>query len=90
VTRHEFTRSTLELTRGERPREPRLVRIRTADFPLPAARPLNSVLDTTRLAATFAVPLDDWQTQLRACLDAARARAQSTPAARSPTRSTSK
>jgi len=82
VTRYDFTRRTLDLTREERTAQPRLTRIKTSDFPLPAARPLNSVLDTARLAASFSVPIDDWETQLHACLDAVRARAHWTPPAR--------
>lgn len=81
VTRYDFTRRTLELTRSERTNEPRVTRIKTSDFPLPAARPLNSVLDTSRLTATFGVPVQDWETQLDACLNAARARARWTPPA---------
>ncbi|MET3926543.1 dTDP-4-dehydrorhamnose reductase [Devosia sp. 2618] len=34
--------------------------IGTADYPLPAARPLNSRLDTTRFRHTFDVALPDW------------------------------
>jgi dTDP-4-dehydrorhamnose reductase len=86
VTRYDFTRRTLELTRSERNAEPRLTRIKTADFPLPAARPLNSVLDSSKLTRTFPVALQDWDTQLEACLKAARARARRTSAARARTR----
>lgn len=69
VSRHDFTQRMLELTRDLRSTPaPRLVRFKTTDFPLPAARPLNSALDNTKLAATFAVPLTDWETQLRGCL----------------------
>jgi dTDP-4-dehydrorhamnose reductase len=79
VTRYDFTRRTLELTRRERAKEPRLSRIKTSDFPLPAARPLNSVLDMSKLTATFRVPVEHWETQLETCLEAARARARWTP-----------
>jgi dTDP-4-dehydrorhamnose reductase len=85
VTRYDFTRRTLELTHGERAREPHLTRIKTADFPLPAARPLNSVLDTSKLTSTFPVTVQDWDSQLNACLKAARARARRTSAARART-----
>lgn len=70
VSRYDFTREMIEMT--SRLREgraaPRLDRIRTADFPLPAVRPLNCVLDSTKLMNTFDVPLADWQSQLRECL----------------------
>jgi dTDP-4-dehydrorhamnose reductase len=70
VSRYAFTERMLELTRGLRPGRgsARLIRIKTPDFPLPAARPLNSMLDNTKLLSTFNVRLSDWQAQLRQCL----------------------
>ena len=38
-----------------------VVPIRTEDYPLPARRPRNSVLDNTRLHRTFGVHLPNWQ-----------------------------
>lgn len=71
VSRYDFTQRMLELTRGPHAqRPPRLIRIKTPDFPLPAPRPLNSALDSTKLATTFGVPLTHWETQLRGCLQA--------------------
>ncbi|WP_126446669.1 dTDP-4-dehydrorhamnose reductase [Sulfuricystis multivorans] len=35
--------------------------ITTADYPLPAARPANSCLDTTKLRETFGLVLPDWR-----------------------------
>lgn len=70
VSRFDFTRRMLELhaeTRGGT-KPPPLVRIKTADYPLPAPRPLNSTLATERLSATFDAPLPAWEPQLRACL----------------------
>lgn len=66
ATRYEFTRRALEL--AETAKRPRLVRAATPDFPLPAPRPLNAVLDTTKLRATFAIEGSGWEHQLRACL----------------------
>jgi dTDP-4-dehydrorhamnose reductase len=40
---------------------PRLEAITTADYPTPAARPRFSVLDTTKLRATFGIALPDWR-----------------------------
>jgi dTDP-4-dehydrorhamnose reductase len=69
VSRYDFTLRMLELTRGFSSKPPpRLVRIKTSDFPVLAARPLNSALDNTKLAETFAVQLTDWDSQLRSCL----------------------
>jgi dTDP-4-dehydrorhamnose reductase len=42
-------------------RTPRLVPIPTADYPTPARRPLNSRLDTGKLARDFAIRLRPWQ-----------------------------
>jgi len=38
--------------------------ITTAEYPLPAKRPTNSRLDTTRLAKTFGLAMPQWQTGL--------------------------
>lgn len=70
VSRYDFTRRILALTRelrGNRA-DPQLKAIRTPDFPVPADRPLNSVLDNTRIMRTFGLPLDTWEDQLRGCL----------------------
>ncbi|TAN08522.1 MAG: hypothetical protein EPN38_02470 [Rhodanobacteraceae bacterium] len=47
------------------PHAPRIVAIRTADYPTRAARPAWSVLDTGKLRTTFGVALPAWET----CLD---------------------
>ena len=49
-------------------RAPRVVPITTADYPTRARRPHYSVLDTTKLRATFAVDLPNWQDGLDATL----------------------
>ena len=72
VTRYEFVQRMLEIARKsdlEHP-GPHLKRTKSAEYPLPARRPLNSALDTSRLRATFGMELPDWQTQLSACLAA--------------------
>ncbi len=46
----------------------RIVAIPTADYPTPARRPANSVLDNARFAATFGFSLADWRDQLAGCL----------------------
>jgi len=53
---------------------PRLIPIKTADYPLPARRPANSRLDTTRLTDTFGIQLASWQEMLTQCMEAKRSR----------------
>ena len=53
----------LPLTVGE------VVAIESHEFPVKAARPLNSRLDTTRLAQIFGVRMHDWQDALALELD---------------------
>ena len=38
--------------------------IKTKDFPLPAARPANSRLDTTKVKETFGINLPTWQSEV--------------------------
>jgi len=47
---------------------PHVVPINTAEYPTPAARPANSVLDGSKFARTFGVALPDWQHALSECL----------------------
>jgi dTDP-4-dehydrorhamnose reductase len=42
--------------------------IATSDYPLPAQRPANSLLDNGKLAATFGIRPAPWDQALRACL----------------------
>lgn len=72
VTRYDFVQRMLEIARDRVPsrRASRLVRIKTSDFPLPAVRPLNSTLDTSKLRAAFGIELPGWETQLSECLAA--------------------
>jgi dTDP-4-dehydrorhamnose reductase len=72
VNRYEFTRRLLALT-GAPPAHatrPRVLPIKTVDFPSAATRPLNCVLDNTRMKKTFGVALPDWEAQLCLCLAA--------------------
>lgn len=49
-------------------RRPRVTPIRTEDYPTPAARPRNSVLDNGRLARDFGLRLPHWEAALDALL----------------------
>jgi dTDP-4-dehydrorhamnose reductase len=49
---------------------PRLVEpIATADYPTPAPRPRNSVLDCTKIARVYGIVAPPWQPALSLCLD---------------------
>ncbi len=47
---------------------PRLIPITTAEYPLPARRPANSRLNTSRLTANFGITPASWQDMLVECL----------------------
>jgi dTDP-4-dehydrorhamnose reductase len=47
---------------------PKLIAIPTADYPLPARRPANSRLDTTKLARAFGRQPPSWEAMLKECL----------------------
>ncbi len=47
---------------------PRVVPISTAEYPLPAKRPANSRLDTSKLTEAFGIAPPDWRDALDLCL----------------------
>ncbi|MEO7149206.1 MAG: dTDP-4-dehydrorhamnose reductase [Rhodanobacteraceae bacterium] len=49
-------------------RAPRVIPIKTADYPTRARRPAYSVLDTTKLRKAFGIELPDWQAALDAAI----------------------
>ncbi len=53
-------------------KSPKVHRITTAEYPLPAPRPANSRLDCTRFSSDFGLALPDWRTGLADCLADAR------------------
>jgi dTDP-4-dehydrorhamnose reductase len=50
-------------------RRPRVTPIVSTEYPTPALRPKNSVLDLSRLASGFGIELPDWRAALRLCMD---------------------
>ena len=47
----------------------RLLAISTAEYPTPARRPANSLLDNGKLARELSLALPDWRLALKLCLD---------------------
>ena len=64
-----FTDAILELTRGQRERDPQLIGIPTSDYPLPALRPHNSRLSCDGLLKASGIALPHWRDALALCLD---------------------
>ena len=50
-------------------RVPALAAITTAEYPLPARRPMNSRLDCSKIERTFGIRLPHWEASLEVCLD---------------------
>lgn len=68
TTWHEFAQAILTEQALRTPRLPKLIPITTADYPTPAKRPANSVLDTTRFEQTFGFRPRPWREGLREAL----------------------
>jgi dTDP-4-dehydrorhamnose reductase len=69
ATRYDFIRRAIELSSGRSPSKlAHVVRAKSADFPLPAARPAYSALDVTKMRETFGIKLSGWEAQLQQCL----------------------
>ncbi len=69
TTWHGFASAIVERARIREPLEVRAVTaITTTDYPTPAARPANSVLDSARLTARFGIPPRPWREGLEAML----------------------
>ena len=69
---HGFAIAIFAETAARGLKVPRVAPLTTQQYPTPAARPANSRLDCSRLAATFAVRLPEWQAGIRTCLDELR------------------
>jgi dTDP-4-dehydrorhamnose reductase len=61
TTRHEMARRIVAAQRPFTGRAPAVNPIAAAEFPTPAKRPKNSVLDSTKFARTFGVRARDWR-----------------------------
>ena len=70
ASRHELVRRMIELAResGGGNTWANLLIAKTADFPLPAARPPYSVLDNGKIHRDFGIEMLTWEEQLSACL----------------------
>lgn len=71
VTRHAFAKRIFDVARalsGGDFRQPALRPIRTEDYPLPAARPLNCPTSKEKVKTVFGVEVSHWTTQLEACM----------------------
>jgi dTDP-4-dehydrorhamnose reductase len=69
TTWHGFAAAIFDLAARRGAPLPRLRAIATSAYPTPARRPVNSVLDTTRLEAAYGLRLPPWPDSLAACLD---------------------
>lgn len=67
---HGFARAIFAHLRGRGEKVAKLAAIKTADYPLPAKRPANSILSGDRLRHTFGLSLPHWQQALKLCLSA--------------------
>ncbi len=69
VTWHGFAQAILAATTLPSGQSlPTLTPITTAEYPLPAMRPMNSRLDTSRLLQQFGIQPEPWDVMLKRCL----------------------
>ena len=68
---HGFAEAIVDWLRatGQPVRCKQVLPIRTADYPTPAIRPANSLLDCSKLREAFGIVMPDWRDQLRLCVD---------------------
>ena len=69
TTWHGFAERIVERAAGRIGRKPPVRAIATADFPTPARRPANSVLDTARIGQAYGIAPADWMDGLDRMLD---------------------
>ena len=69
TTWHGFAQAIVDLEAQRTGRRPVVQPIPTTDYPTPAKRPANSVLDTTRFEAAFGFGLRPFRAALRDVMD---------------------
>jgi dTDP-4-dehydrorhamnose reductase len=71
TTWHGFAEAIVDWLRetGQPVRCKQVHAIATSDYPTPARRPANSLLDCTKLRETFGIALPDWREQMDLCVD---------------------
>lgn len=62
---HAFAQAIVDEQAAVTARRPDVLAITTLDYPTPARRPQNSILDTTSFEATFGIELRPWRDGLR-------------------------
>jgi dTDP-4-dehydrorhamnose reductase len=65
---HGFAEKIFELSAPATGKRPLVQAIRTVDYPTPASRPANSVLDCSRVASAFGVVAPAWERSLQIML----------------------
>ena len=80
ATWHGLAEATFQEMARRTGRRPRLLAIATADYPTPARRPANSVLDTRRISGAYGIAAPDWRADLTVVLDEATAGEAAIPA----------
>ena len=71
ISRYAFARRIVQLAREISPQSvgsPDIRPITTAEFPLPAQRPLNAATSKDKVLRVFGLRMDTWEAQLRKCL----------------------
>ena len=69
TTWYGFAGAIFELAAAHGAKVPRVNPITTADFPTPASRPKNSVLDCTRIGRVYGIEPRPWRDGLAECID---------------------
>ncbi len=63
-----FARAIVAATRRQPGRTPKVTPIPSAEYPLPARRPANSILSNAKLQRTFHLTCPDWDDALGLCI----------------------